>query len=44
MELRFAERAPATKDVDIGLAEERTERLQTVRDALALGFDEFVFN
>lgn len=43
MELRFAEGARATKDVDIGLAGERTERLQTFRNALALGFDEFSF-
>jgi hypothetical protein len=43
MELRFAEGARATKDVDIGLAGERAERLQTFRDALALGFDEFSF-
>jgi hypothetical protein len=41
MELRFAGGARATKDVDIGLAGERAERLQTFRDALALGFDEF---
>ena len=43
MELRFAEGARATKDVDIGLVGERAERLQTFRDALALGFDEFSF-
>jgi hypothetical protein len=43
MELRFAEGARATKDVDIGLAGERAERLQTFRGALALGFDEFSF-
>ena len=35
--------ARATKDVDIGLAGERAERLQTFRDALALEFDEFCF-
>jgi hypothetical protein len=43
MELRFAEGARATKDVDIGLAGERAERLQNFRSALALGFDEFSF-
>jgi hypothetical protein len=43
MELRFAEGARATKDVDIGLAGERAERLQNFRNALALGFDEFSF-
>ena len=43
MELRFAEGARATKDVDIGLAGERAERLQNFRNALALGFDEFNF-
>jgi Nucleotidyl transferase AbiEii toxin, Type IV TA system len=43
MKLRFAEGARATKDVDIGLAGERAERLQTFRDALALVFDEFSF-
>jgi hypothetical protein len=43
MELRFAEGARATKDVDIGLAGERAERLQHFRSALALGFDDFNF-
>lgn len=43
MELRFAEGARATKDVDIGLAGERTERLEAFRKALALGFGEFSF-
>ena len=43
MELRFAEGARATKDVDIGLAGERAERLQNFRNALALGFDDFSF-
>ena len=33
MELRFAEGARATKDVDIGLAGERAERLQNFRNA-----------
>jgi hypothetical protein len=43
MELRFAEGARATKDVDIGLAGERAERLEAFRNALSLGFDEFSF-
>jgi len=43
MELRFAESARATRDVDIGLTGDRTERLGIFRDALALGFDEFSF-
>jgi hypothetical protein len=43
MELRFGEAARATKDADFGLGGEPTERLQTFRDALALGFDEFIF-
>jgi len=43
MELRFAESARATKDVDIGVAGERADRLRIFRDALALGFDEFSF-
>jgi Nucleotidyl transferase AbiEii toxin, Type IV TA system len=43
MELRFAEGARATKDIDIGLTGERAERLRTFGNALALGFDEFTF-
>ena len=43
MELRFAEGARATKDIDIGLTGERAERLRAFGSALALGFDEFTF-
>jgi len=43
MELRFAEGARATKDIDIGLTGERAERLRALGIALALGFDEFTF-
>jgi hypothetical protein len=43
MELRFAEGARATKDMDIGVAGERAERLRAFGNALALGFDEFTF-
>lgn len=43
MELRFALQARATKDLDIGLAGSRTNRLKSLEEALALGFDEFTF-
>jgi hypothetical protein len=43
MELRFAEGARATKDIDIGLSGERTVRLGLFQNALALGFDDFSF-
>jgi len=43
MELRFAEAARATKDIDIGQTGERAERLRAFGSALALGFDEFTF-
>jgi len=43
LELRFAEGARATKDIDIGVSAEREKRLQTFQDAVALGFDEFTF-
>jgi len=43
MELRFAEGARATKDIDIGLSGERTARLGHFQNALALGFDDFSF-
>ena len=43
LELRFAERARATKDIDIGVPVERTKRLRAFRDAVALGFDDFTF-
>jgi predicted nucleotidyltransferase component of viral defense system len=43
MELRFAQRARATKDLDLGMEGTRTSRLQTLAEALRLGFDEFTF-
>ena len=43
MELRFAQYARATKDVDVGIEGTRTSRLQKLSDALDLGFDEFTF-
>jgi hypothetical protein len=43
MELRFAESACATKDVDIHVAGERADRHRIFQDALALGFDECSF-
>jgi hypothetical protein len=43
MELRFAESARATKDIDIGLTGEWAERLRAFGSAHALGFDEFTF-
>jgi hypothetical protein len=43
MELRFAEGARATKDIDIGVAGKREERLRVFQDAIALGFDDFTF-
>src|SRR5271163_732252 len=43
MELRFAESARATKDVDIGISGEHADRLKAFQDAIALGFDEFSF-
>lgn len=43
MELRFAEGARATKDMDIGVAGERADRLRVFGNALVLGFDEFTF-
>ena len=44
MELRFAESARATKDIDIGVPVERKQRLRVFQDAMALGFDEFTFH
>ena len=41
LELRFAEGARATKDIAIGVPVERTKRLRTLQDAVALGFDDF---
>ena len=43
MELRFAESARATKDIDIGVSGERAARLALFQNALALGFDDFSF-
>ncbi len=43
MELRFAEGARATKDIDIGISGERPERLTFFQKAVTLGFDEFTF-
>ena len=43
MELRFAENARATKDLDIGMEGARADRLRSLTQALAAGFDEFTF-
>jgi predicted nucleotidyltransferase component of viral defense system len=43
MELRFAQRARATKDLDLGMEGTRASRLQKLGEALRLGFDEFTF-
>jgi hypothetical protein len=43
MELRFAEAARATKDLDLGLDGDRAYRLSSFAAALQLGFDEFTF-
>jgi hypothetical protein len=43
MELRFAERARATKDLDLGIEGSRLSRLQTLTNVLRLGFDQFTF-
>jgi hypothetical protein len=43
MELRFAEHARATKDLDLGLEGVRADRLRALRDALETGVDEFSF-
>jgi hypothetical protein len=43
MELRFAEAARATKDLDLGLDGDRAYRLSSFAAALRLGFDEFTF-
>jgi hypothetical protein len=43
LELRFAEGARATKDIDIGVPVERAKRLRAFQDAVALGFDDFTF-
>ena len=43
MELRFALRARATKDLDVGLEGDRASRLAAFEQALKLGFDQFTF-
>jgi hypothetical protein len=43
MELRFAEHARATKDLDLGMEGARADRLHALRAALGAGFDEFSF-
>jgi hypothetical protein len=43
MELRFAQRARATKDLDIVLDGDRRTRIQSLEQALRLGFDQFSF-
>jgi hypothetical protein len=43
LELRFGDRARATKDVDIGLEGDRFVRLRALDAAIALGFDRFGF-
>ena len=43
MELRFAQRARATKDLDLGMQGTRKARAQLLSEALRLGFDEFTF-
>ncbi len=43
MELRFAQQARATKDLDLGMEGTRASRLQALSEALRLGFDEFTF-
>ena len=43
LELRFAERARTTKDIDIGVPGQREKRLLAFQNAVALGFDDFTF-
>ena len=43
MELRFAEDARATKDLDVGIEGTRADRFRALREALTTGFDEFTF-
>jgi hypothetical protein len=43
LELRFAEGARATKDIDIGVRGQREKRLLAFQNAVALGFDDFTF-
>jgi len=43
MELRFAENARATKDLDVGMEGARADRFRSLTEALTAGFDEFTF-
>ncbi len=43
MELRFAGRARATKDLDLGIEGSRLSRMQSLSEVLRLGFDRFTF-
>jgi nucleotidyltransferase AbiEii toxin of type IV toxin-antitoxin system len=43
MELRFAQHARATRDLDLGIEGSRTTRMQTLSDVLRLTFDQFTF-
>ncbi len=43
LELRFAEGARTTKDIDIGIPAQREKRLTAFQNAVALGFDDFTF-
>lgn len=43
LELRFALKARATRDLDLGMAGSRADRLQTLSRALRLEFDQFTF-
>jgi hypothetical protein len=44
LELRFAEGARTTKDIDIGVPGQREQRLLAFQNAVALGFDDFTFH
>lgn len=43
MELRFAQQVRATKDLDLALAGDRKQRLQSLSASIRLGFGEFTF-
>jgi hypothetical protein len=43
MELRFAQRARATKDLDLGIEGSRATRVKALSAVLRLAFDEFTF-
>jgi predicted nucleotidyltransferase component of viral defense system len=43
MELRFAQLARATKDLDLGIEGARASRMQALSEALRAGYDEFTF-